>query len=214
MKIKSVALLGLLVVPAMTGLGHPAFAQSASRTNLPDASHIQRAPLRIQLIDPNPIITDTRKREEDTTYMIHVPPMPVAKHQVVEIGQPVDAGATGGTHSGVNPVNIRTNHLPGASFQSNIPAQGTALGRDLPNGSSSNGLKNVMAHNMLPTPRTSGSPGAGAPGRSSSPAQSPARSTTFLMYSPSASANIGSAHEATTKVIGKKIQKYSLLSGQ
>ena len=139
----------LLVTVAVTGtLEQPAWAQgfNLKKNALPDGSQIERSRLRVQIVDPSPIVTDTRKQEDSTTYQINIPPLKQGKNTVVQIG---DGGA--GSNGGRTSVPIQSNNLPSSTFKSNIPAGGPNPGRALPPGSSSSSGLGLVAGKKLPS---------------------------------------------------------------
>ncbi|HEY9682926.1 MAG TPA: hypothetical protein V6C86_15225 [Oculatellaceae cyanobacterium] len=122
---------------------YPANANNFGNTqNLPDATQIERSRLQVDIVNKNPIVRDTRKAPEDTTYVINVPPMPTAQHNVVQIGIPT---ATAG-----NPetVPIMRSGLPNAQFGSNIPANPVVQPNSLPGGSSTNRLARLSGERI------------------------------------------------------------------
>ena len=141
-------LLMAVACASATAFSRPALAQgfSVRKNALPDASQVERSRLRMQIVDPSPIVTDTRKPQDSTTYVINVPPPPKGKNTVVQVGD----GGTGNS-GGQGSLPIQSNHLPGASFQSNIPPKGVGPNKTLPSGVSSKGLGQVAAR-KLPAP--------------------------------------------------------------
>jgi hypothetical protein len=115
---------------------------STDNSNLPDASNIYRAPLKVQIVDPSPQVTDFRKPKQTTIYQINVPPMPQNTTNVVQIGD----GAAGARNSpgNSNTVPILQNPLPFAGPHSNITPQQSAANQ-LPSGTSTKGLTGILA---------------------------------------------------------------------
>jgi hypothetical protein len=87
---------------------------------LPDASKIHTSPLQVDIVDTNPIVRDTRKPVDNTTYQINIGPPPVGQNSVVQIGN--GGNPNGGNNSAQGTVPILPNHLPFAGPRSNIPA--------------------------------------------------------------------------------------------
>jgi hypothetical protein len=178
----------LLVAVAVVGVANqPASAQgfSVRKNALPDASQVERSRQRMQIVDPSPIVTDTRKPPEDsTTYVINIPPLKQAKNTIVQIG-----GA--GNSAGQTSVPIQSNNLPNASFKTNIPAGGPASSKALPPGTSSNGL-GLLAGRKLP------GPGGQQPG-ASHPGSAPPVTTTVKMYDNTTPAAVSSTVNRHTK---------------
>ncbi|HEY9758173.1 MAG TPA: hypothetical protein V6C97_23610 [Oculatellaceae cyanobacterium] len=121
----------------------PANANNFGNTkNLPDASQIERSRLQVDFVDKSPIVRDTRKAPEDTTYVFNVPPMPAGQHNIVQVGNPA---ATGGNPATVP---IMRSGLPNAQFGSNIPARPIVQPNSLPNGSSTNRLARLSGERI------------------------------------------------------------------
>jgi len=175
----------------------PARAEYRTSKDLPDASHIHPSRLKAEIVDLTPIVTDNRKVPEDTRYVINVPPMPAARHNVVTIG---DGGTPGAASQSVP---ITTNLLPNAGFGSNIPAQGMLAHQSLPPGTSTSGLKNVAAQRL---PKTG--PIASSKPFMAKPAQAAAVPTAD--YDRGSGATAAGAQHVTTGVVGE-LQRHSLL---
>jgi hypothetical protein len=183
---------GFLLLVAVAVVGSPNQPASAQGFNvrknaLPDASQVERSRQRVQIVDPSPIVTDTRKPPEDTTtYMINIPPLKQSKNTVVQIG---NGGA--GNNGGQTSVPIQSNNLPNASFKTNIPAGGPASSKGLPPGTSSNGLGQLAGRKM---------PGPGGQQPSASHAgAAPPVAPTVKMYDNTTPAAVSSTLNRHTK---------------
>jgi hypothetical protein len=100
--------------------------------SLPDASKIHPSPLQVDIVDTNPIVRDTRKPVDNTTYVINVGPPPVGQNRVVQIGN--GGTPTDGNNSAPGTIPILQNHLPFAGPRSNIPAISPVSSGSLPSG--------------------------------------------------------------------------------
>ncbi len=142
--LKVLCLLALVTTAASCNASQPASAQGFNirKNALPDASQIERSRLRVQIVDKSPIVTDTRKDEDSTTYLINVPPRKRAVNNVVQIG---DGGVT---NSGPSSVPIQSNNLPNSAFKSNIPVGGVSKSGPLPPGANIGRLGLVSARKL------------------------------------------------------------------
>ena len=188
----------LLVTIAGAAASHPVLAQgfSIKKNALPDGSQIERSRLRMQIVDPSPIVTDVRKPEDNTTYEINIPPMKKATNRVVRIGD-------GGDGSGQSSVPIRSNGLPNATFNSNIPPAGVGPNRALPPGTSTNGLGAVAGKKM---------PGLSSQ-KPSAPltAVQPPAGQTIKMYEPTSPSAATVSVRTREHVQAKKIERGALV---
>lgn len=115
------------------------FVQSGNK--LPDATSIYRSPLRIQIVDTGPKVTDTRHGADTTQYVINVPPMPQGSNQIIQIGGNNSPGKNGTLSSDSPLIPVVRNSLPASGLHSHIKDRSPATGRALPPGTSTGGLK-------------------------------------------------------------------------
>ncbi len=184
----------------------PAHANGFARStgNLPDASHVYTAPLQADIVDMRPRVIDTRKPEDNTTYVINVGPPPAANNQVIQVGG--DGTPGGGKNGNIAPINIRRNSLPFAGPQSNIPAV-SPLARQLPPGQVAHTMSTKA--NLLLHPATGGQKASnGAPISTSTGF----RKTPVATYEPShpsagSGAGISGERVATVRLKGDLLKK-------
>jgi hypothetical protein len=196
-------LAALLLLSAATS-AIPAHANgfATSTKNLPDASKIYPAPLQADIVDMRPKVIDTRKPEDNTRYVINVPPLPAAQNTVIQVGNPGTAGGDNG--SGPNAVSVRTNNLPFAGPQSNIPAR-SPVSSQLPPGQ----VGHMLSTQATIKPRIARSGSKATPG---APANGPQinHNTPVQTYGPSATSG-GSAFSreqvSTTRLKGDLLRK-------
>lgn len=127
----------------------PAYAQQPQRqsgggmvnvSNLPPVKFHQD-PLRLQIVDPRPYMTDTRRDDQSPPIYVTIPERPSSSGGVVAIpagAVPLGNGlyavpAQTGSSTRSNPM-VNTNNLPNAGPQSYVPARPITAGRDLPAG--------------------------------------------------------------------------------
>lgn len=180
----------------------PALADGPVQVKLGDASHFYKAPLQIQLINDDPRVSDHRGMPAERIYRFNMPPMPQAATEIVNMGSP--AGTTGNS-IGSNPITIRSNHLPQADFGSNIPAQ--SIARNLPQGSSTNGLRNTAIDWSGPRHPIAT---RAVPQSTKSARQADSGPIGTATYSTPQGAASSSTQSVTTGVIGE-VKRYSLL---
>ena len=110
----------LFLTAASSAIPAHANGFATNTKSLPDASRVYPSPIQADIVDTNPIVRDTRKPVDNTTFMINVGPPPVGQNRVIQVGP--DGTAIGGNYSGPGTIPIRQNNLPSAALRSNIPA--------------------------------------------------------------------------------------------
>jgi len=168
---------------------------STDTSQLPDASKIHRAPLKMQIIDMSPQVTDTRHPQENTVYQINVPPVPQSTTHVVQIGDPAAAG--GNQAGSSNTVPILQNGLPFAGPHSNI-APHQSMANQLPKGTSTQGLTGTLARK--PSVKSTPMAAQSVPMSKSLPAARPTSVAVYGQTSPSSS--VSQTTSANTHVMG------------
>ncbi|MFA6212442.1 MAG: hypothetical protein WCT03_03685 [Candidatus Obscuribacterales bacterium] len=183
-----------LVLSAATSAGH---AQNSVRytTGKLEQVHSHTTPLKLQLINENPTMTDCRPVEEaPKTYQFNIP------------GRQNASSAPG-----VIQINATPRALPSASFNSNIPAGGTGVNRSLP-GVEQGHLGKQMAAEAKAIKATSARP-IGKPTNAIAPSQIKSVSAPVSYPSYKSAGNLGSAsslQKTTTDATGV-IKKRDLL---
>jgi hypothetical protein len=122
----------LLFTAASTAIPAHANGFATNTRTLPDASKIYPAPLQADIVDTGPIVRDTRKAVDNTTYIINVGPPPTGQNRVVKVGVGGDGTTNGVNNAGSETIPLRPNYLPPAGLRSNIPAMSPVTGVLLP----------------------------------------------------------------------------------
>lgn len=103
-----------LVLSAATCAGYAQGGFTIKKNQLEQVTPY-KARQQVQIVDETPIVTDVRRKQEpEKSYQINIPAL-----------------STGGT-GGVVTLNPTSRNLPSAGFNSNIPAGGTGVNRNLP----------------------------------------------------------------------------------
>lgn len=121
-----------------------------------DANRLQpaswhKSPLEMHILDMTPRVIDMRNRQAQDTYTINVGPVPETPGNNYVIGAPgpndpnATAGGGGRNPGSTTPNSITFRGLPRAGFEANAPLA-QPLGRNLPNGNSTNLLGNSNAN--------------------------------------------------------------------
>jgi hypothetical protein len=115
-----------LVVSSLGLWAMPVQAQGfrINRDSLPDASQIERSRLKLQLVDTGPEITDHRKNQDQTEYIINVPPVrqETSTPAVLQAGSEIPSAAS--QNGMAPPVMIAPKHPQESRFGSNMPVGG------------------------------------------------------------------------------------------
>ncbi|HEY9775660.1 MAG TPA: hypothetical protein V6C81_17990 [Planktothrix sp.] len=138
--------LAALYCAVSVALEQPVFADYRVPVNLQKADPYM-APLKVQILDETPQVSDFRQRTHPVNYVISVPPMQQASPQTVFIAP---AAASGGSNLRPQQIVLDPTHPPAAGFISNIPAHGLAEPGGLPSGNSTNLLGGKMNPPAVP----------------------------------------------------------------
>lgn len=186
------------------------FAPAMMRVpNRPEQVRWYKAPLQLQIVDPRPILTDTRRSaEQPIAFDIPIAPMPdgVVSGSATPLGNTIFIPGVSGIRTS-NPMVSNLPNLQHASFGSNIPPGGLMPSSSLPAGRTTNMLFGKMCP---PAPAA----GSAAPSAKRMPAGRPP--VMVAKYSDPghlvASASASGAMHTTTSV-SAKLKRGQLLSG-
>ena len=118
------------------------------KDELPDASHIERSRLKLQIVDTSPEITVHTKHQDQTEYVLNISPIQQDSTTPTAIQVTETPGVV--HQSGIVPtVVVAPNHLQPAQFGTNLPGHTGNLQRILP-GTSTRTLARIVNLNKPP----------------------------------------------------------------
>lgn len=180
-----------LVLSAATSAGHAQGSFAIKKNQLEQVSPF-KARQQVQIVDESPIVTDVRRKPEaEKIYQINLPALS-------------SGGPNGGSSGGVVTINPTSRNLPSATFESQIPAGGIGVNRNLP-GVERGHLGKQMAAEAKAIKTTSVRP-IGKPGvKPVLSAPQASTSSSPAAYSPykTSSGSAGSSVKTTTDATGK-----------
>jgi hypothetical protein len=185
-----------LVLSAATSAGYAQGSFTIKKNQLDPATPF-KARQQLQIVDESPIVTDVRRKQEpEKNYQINIPAL----------------SSIGGGAGGVVTLNPTSRNLPSAGFNSNIPAGGTGVNRNLP-GVEQGHLGKQMAAEAKAIKSTSvrpiGRPGIKPASTPSPQVSNPASPAAYSSYKNSVG-GAGSSRKTTAEATGK-IQRRDLL---
>ena len=177
-----------LVLSAATSAGHAQGSFAIKKNQLEQVSPF-KARQQVQIVDESPIVTDVRRKPEaEKIYQINLPAL-----------------SSGGSSGGVVTINPTSRNLPSATFESQIPAGGIGVNRNLP-GVERGHLGKQLAAEARAIKSTSVRP-IGKPGvkpvlsaRQASTSSSPAAYSPYKTSSGSAGSTVKTTTDATGKI--------------
>ena len=176
-----------LVLSAATSAGHAQGSFAVKKNQLEQVSPF-KARQQVQIVDESPIVTDVRRKPEaEKIYQINLPAL-----------------SSGGSSGGVVTINPTSRNLPSATFESQIPAGGIGVNRNLP-GVERGHLGKQLAAEARAIKSTSVRP-IGKPGvKPVLSAPQASTSSSPAAYSPykTSSGSAGSTVKTTTDATGK-----------
>ena len=176
-----------LVLSAATSAGHAQGSFAVKKNQLEQVSPF-KARQQVQIVDESPIVTDVRRKPEaEKIYQINLPAL-----------------SSGGSSGGVVTINPTSRNLPSATFESQIPAGGIGVNRNLP-GVERGHLGKQLAAEARAIKSTSVRP-IGKPGvKPVLSAPQASTSSSPAAYSPykTSSGSAGSSVKTTTDATGK-----------
>lgn len=195
----------LLAITCAAALGAPALAGNNGMVNTKQLPHttFNKSPIRAQIVDESPIITNCVRPEQKAKGI-----------RIVGTGQAgptqIDANDGGGLdgmqvgnpgYRSSNPM-VNTTGVPQSGFSSNIPAGGPGVpgGRNLQPGTTSNRLLGVNGQ-LRTAPHGQPAMAGSAPRAMATTAPAPTTATAYPTY-PSGSGNAAGGTQVKTNVVG------------
>lgn len=188
----------------------PSYAQGfkIDPKKLPDASHIERAPMEIQILGPRYRVNDLRTPEENNNLIINVGPPPQAQTHTTVIGAP---GVGGANQGGSNMIPITRSGLPKSGFESNMGSLASPPAGQLQAAKPHSVPVDTAVHGQMQPHQ--GNPGAahGRPGGMLAHTSQPTPTQTFT-YAPTASSIGGGSNSRTTTSVNGELKRGGLIN--
>ncbi len=217
----SLSFASLLALIVVSPAAHADQSYASLHQGLAQPKHLPKAewnvsPLKINIINMNPQVTNNLAPEVSQKYLIPIPSIPAPQQQIIvmpasQVGGSVTT-ATGGAPVTVPPgyVMIDGSRPPKAKFETNIPPGGVAKNNSLPDGTTTNRLaRQNLSGKLTPGQPTFRPVATRLPSRSA-PNQ-PAQVETFT-YENNSAGGYASGYRKEKLSVSGKLDRGSLLN--